>query len=215
MNTLAIWLPTYKRPHKLQEVADNIKATTVNSYQLYFGLEPEDKDGIEAAERVKGAKVVINRYNMGYADTIQTMYEDSSEPFAFHANDDFTFLDKWDETPLSMFEAPHVMMVGVKQREIDEDCSAICFWRRTYIKQQSGVMDIPNRVFYPYKHNYQDTESTRTAQKRGVWVKCDRPCIEHQHPGFTGGEKDETYKKNDATAEEDRKTFESRQHLWQ
>lgn len=214
-NTLAIWLPTYKRGHKLQQVADNIKETTKSSYTLYFGLEPDDIEGIAAAKAVEGAKVVINPYEMGYSNTVQAMYEVSDEEFAFHANDDFLFLPNWDETPLSMFETPHIMMVGVKQREIDQDCSAICFWRTSYIKDQSGVIDMPNRVFYPYHHNYQDTESTRTAQKRGVWAKCDAPCIEHQHPGFTGAEKDETYKKNDATANIDRETFESRQHLWQ
>lgn len=214
MAKLSIWLPTYKRPHKLKEVADNIRQTTKNSYTLYFGLEPDDKDGIEAAKKVRGAVVIINPYEMGYSNTIQAMYEHSDEPFAFHANDDFLFLDRWDEQPLAMFESPWVMMVGVKQKADDTGCSAICFWRRRYIVEQSGVMDMPNRVFYPYHHNYQDTESTLTAQKRGVWAKCEAPCIEHQHPGFTGGDKDETYKKNDATANKDKETFESRRHLW-
>lgn len=214
MNKLAIWLPTYKRPHKLQQVADNIKEATKNSYTLYFGCEPDDKESIEAA-KATGAKVVVNKYEMGYSNTIQSMYEASREPFAFHANDDFLFLPNWDEAPLSMFAAPNIMMVGVKQRADDNDCSAICFWRRKYIEKQSGVIDMPNRVFYPYHHNYQDTESTLTAQKRGVWAKCDTPCIEHQHPGFTGGEKDETYKKNDATVHLDEQTFNSRKHLWE
>lgn len=210
---LALWCPTYKRPHKLQALVKNIEETTVNDFMIYFGLEPDDTEGIEAA-KATGYPVIINQGDMGYANTIQSIYEATQEPFSIHINDDFTFLDKWDETPIEMFKTPHIMMVGVKQREIDQDCSAICFWRRTYIEQQSGVIDMPNRVFYPYKHNYQDTESTRTAQSRGVWAKCDKPCIDHHHPGFVGGPKDETYKKNDATAEEDRKTFESRQHLW-
>lgn len=212
---LAIWLPTYKRPHKLQAVADNIKETTVNSYTLYFGLEPDDEAGIEAARKVEGAVVVINPYEMGYSNTIQAMYEQSTEEFAFHANDDFLFLPEWDKQPIAMFDSDWVQMVGVKQRELDTDCSAICFWRRSYIETQSGVIDMPNRVFYPYHHNYQDTESTRTAQKRGVWAKCDAPCIDHQHPGFTGGPKDETYKKNDATTGLDERIFDSRRHLWE
>lgn len=214
MKKLAIWCPTYKRPHKLQQVADNLKEATKNSYQLYFGLEPEDEAGIEAAYKVKGAKVVINPSERGFANTIQAIYEATQEPLWFHANDDFLFLPNWDEQPVAMFETPSVMVVGAKQRAEDMDCSAICFGRLSYIKEQSGVMDIPNRVFYPYNHNYVDTEFTRTAQKRGVWAKCEAPCIDHQHPGFTGGVKDETYKKNDATSGLDQQTFESRQHLW-
>lgn len=207
-------MPTYKRPHKLQQVADNIREATKNSYTLYFGLEPHDEAGIEAAKKVKGAKVVINPYEMGYSNTIQAMYESSKEPLWFHANDDFLFLPNWDEVPISMFETKSVKVVGVKQNEADTDCSAVCFGRRSYIDEESGVIDMPKRVFYPYHHNYQDTEFTRTARKRGVWAKSEVPCIDHQHPGFTGGPKDETYKKNDATTGIDQKTFESRQHLW-
>lgn len=215
MKTLSIWLPTYKRPHKLQQVADNIRSATKNPYQLYFGLEPEDEAGIEAARRVKGAKVVINQYEIGYSNTIQTIYECSNEPFIFHANDDFFFYMNWDEQPIAMFETPSVHVVGCKQNEVDTSFSAVCFIRRKYIQEQSGVIDIPDRVFYPYNHNYQDTEFTQTAEYRGVWAKCDAPCIDHQHPGFTGGVKDETYKKNDATAGLDEQIFKSRKHLWQ
>ena len=213
MNALAIWLPTYKRPHALQQVADNIKATTKNSFTLYFGVEPEDKESLKAA-LVTGHKVVINKGEMGYSNTVQAMYEVSKEPFWFHANDDFEFLPNWDEHAIAMFERKDLMVVGAKQRAEDTDCSAICFGRRKYIQEQSGVIDMPNRVFYPYHHNYQDTEFTQTAQFRGVWVKSDRPCIEHKHPGFTGADKDETYKKNDATVNIDEATFNSRKHLW-
>lgn len=213
MNTLAIWCPTYKRPHKLQAVVDNLKEATKNSYTLYFGVEPEDQASIEAVEALD-AVLVVNKYAMGYSNAVQSMYEASEEPFWFHANDDFLFLPNWDEQPLAMFETDGVKVVGVKQNEADTSFSAVCFGRRSYIAQESGVIDVPNRVFYPYNHNYQDTEFTQTAQRRGVWAKCDAPCIDHQHPGFTGGTKDETYKKNDATVGEDERIFDSRKHLW-
>lgn len=214
MPTLAIWMPTYKRPHRLQQVAKNIKEATKNSYVLYLGVEPEDLESQVAAAAVDNAMIIINFHEPGYSGTIQSMYETSTEPFWFHANDDFEFLPNWDEHPIAMFETPQVQVVGVPQNEMDKSYSAICFGRRSYIESQSGVVDMKNRVFYPYHHNYQDTEFTRTAQKRGVWFSSSNPCINHLHPGFTGKEKDETYKKNDATIEVDKKTFESREHLW-
>jgi hypothetical protein len=106
------------------------------------------------------------------------------------------------------------MVVGLRQTETDRQGSAICMVRRHYIEQQSGVIDMPGRVFYPYNHNFIDTEFTQTAQRRGVWAKCDPLVIHHNHPGFTGKEKDETYKKNDRTYEEDERTFNNRKHLW-
>lgn len=212
---LAIWLPTYKRPHTLQKVATNIEQTTKNPFKLYFGVEPEDKESYEAA-KATGHSVVVNKYSGGYSNTIQTMYEESSGPFAFHANDDFEFLPNWDEVPISMFENEKVMVVGCRQRPDNDNKSAICFIRRKYIEEQSGVVDMPNRVFYPYNHNYQDTEFTETAQSRGVWAGCDAPCINHKHPGFIGGSKDATYLKNDATVNLDKQTFDSRKQrgLW-
>jgi hypothetical protein len=208
-----ILLPTYKRPHALAAVAKNIEEATKHPFKLYFGLEKDDKAGIAAA-KATGHEVVVNPSEPGYSNTIQAMYEASNNPFMFHANDDFIFLENWDEVPIAMFDTDWVQVVGVKQNEADRSMSAICLWRRKYIEEQSGVIDMPNRVFYPYNHNYIDTEFTQTAQHRGVWAACDAPCIDHQHPGFTGKEKDETYKKNDATMELDRETFESRKHLW-
>lgn len=214
MAKLDILLPTYKRPHALQKVVDNIRETTKNSYELYLGLENDDIEGMIAA-RNTGAHVVVNPYSPGYSNTIQVMYELSSSPIIFHANDDFLFLPNWDETPVAMFDTDWVQVVGVKQQASDTSCSAIQLFRRKYIQEQSGVMDMPNRVFYPYNHNYQDTEMTLTAQHRGVWAKCDVPCIEHQHPGLTGiGTKDATYLKNDATAGIDEATFNGRKHLF-
>lgn len=211
--TIGIYLPTYKRPHTLQGVATNIEKTTFNKFKLYFGCESEDRESINAALKT-GHEVVVNKYDPGYSNTIQSIYETGDEEIFFHANDDFLFLKHWDKVPVSMFETDWVQMVGVKQNEEDQAKSAICFMRRKYIKERSGVIDMPNRVFYLYHHNYQDTELTRTAQARGVWAGCDTPCIIHQHPGFTGGEKDETYKKNDATVGQDEVTFKSREHLW-
>lgn len=213
MSKLAIYLPTYKRPNALQKVADNIKETTKSDYTLYFGLEKDDPEGLAAA-LATGAEAIINRYEPGYSNTIQTLYEYTDEEFFFHANDDFRFLPNWDETPMEMFKTPSIMVVGVKQNEADTQMSAIQLVRRKYIEEQSGVIDMPNRVFYPYHHNYVDTEMTNTARSRGVWAACAEPCIDHQHASFLGIDKDEIYKKNDDTVELDRQTYESRKHLW-
>jgi len=213
MNKVAIYIPTYKRPHDLQRVATNIEENTHNTFTIYFGLERDDEAGLEAA-KATGHKAVVNKYKPGYSNTIQTLFEASKEPFILHANDDFDFHKDWDVPPIAMMETPSVMVVGLKQTEGDTHGSAISFFRRKYIEEQSGVIDIHYRVFYPYNHNYIDTEFTQTAQFRGVWAMCGPRVITHMHPGFTGKEKDATHLKNDATVELDSKTFESRKHLW-
>lgn len=213
---LDIFLPTYKRPHKLAEVAKNIEDTTHNSFSLYFGVEPEDEESYKAA-LATGHKVVINKYDgeAGYSNTIQSCYEASDNPYWFHANDDFTFLPDWDKPYLEFLEGnPHLMVVGAHDGMGSVSYSTICFVRRSYIEEQSGVVDMPNRCFYPYHHNYQDTEFTLTAQKRGVWGKVELPCIVHNQPPNVE-ERDETYQKNIATVNIDSNTFDTRKHLWE
>lgn len=218
--TLAIYLPTYKRAWALADVAKNIEATTHNSYTLYFGLEAEDLEGIEAA-KATGHTVIINKYEPGYANTTQSMYEASDETYWFHGNDDFEFLPDWDKAPIEKLEAqPETMVMGVNDGNPGTNYWTISMVRRAYIETMSGVIDIPGRVFYPYHHNYIDTEFSQTAVTRGIWDKCETPAIIHLHPGLAGSitgkarEHDATYEKNNITAAMDAATYGSRVHLF-
>lgn len=219
MKTLAIYLPTYKRPHALAAVARNIEETTHNPFTLYFGLEVDDPEGIEAA-KATGHIVIVNKYEPGYANTTQTMYEASSEPYWFHGNDDFVFLKDWDKAPIEeLAKRPELMVLGVSDGNPSTNYWTISMVKREYIEKMSGVVDMPNRVFYPYNHNYIDTEFSQTAVTRGVWDKLEVPCIEHHHPGLAHlfgdtPKNDATYAKNDATAGIDGNTFSSRVHLF-
>jgi hypothetical protein len=204
--------PTLKRPRALQPLADNIKANTAVAYQLYFGLEPDDEAGIAAA-RATGYPVVINKYSAGYSNTIQSLYEAASAPFFVHINDDMEFLPSWQAHGLACFDDPKVMVVGISERD-NSSLSAVSIIRRSYIETMSGVIDMPRRVFYPYGHNYQDTELTETAKFRGVWAGADSRAIVHNHPGIIGGPRDYTYQKNDALAEADAELFKRRKQLW-
>lgn len=213
---IGIFCPTYHRPHKLQKVATNIEKTTKHKFTLYFGVEKEDTASAKAAKKT-GHKVVVNKYSTdaGYANTIQSIYESSGESLFIHINDDFVFDKDWDVPLVNMFEDDNVMVVGVRQHESDDYGSAISMIRRSYIEDQSGVIDIPDRVFYPYPHHYTDTELTCTAKARGVWKFCDKLTIHHLNPGFTGAVKDETYRKNDATSAKAEAMFNTRKHLWE
>ena len=215
---LGIYLPTYNRPHKLKPVADNIKKATKSKYRLYFGIEPDDKKSQEEAEKW-GLNYVINQYTPSYSNALQSLYEATDEDIFFWANDDFLFLDEWDVKPLEMLDDnPNVMVLGVHDGNPKTSFRTISFIRRKYIEEQSGVIDIPNRVLYPYHHNFVDDELTNTAIARGVWDACPTLCIQHQHPSFTWlGEfpTDSTYKKNDKHFAKDAETYNSRMHLWQ
>jgi hypothetical protein len=215
---LGIYIPTLGRPHKLQAVADNIKANTKGEFQLYWGVESHDRESILAAKDT-GYPVIINEGEPTYSNTVQTIYEQTDEPIFFLGNDDFFFVKDWDVIPLEKFAADDDLHVlGVHDGNPKTSYTSIFFIRRKYIEEQSGVVDIPNRVLYPYNHNFVDNEMTETAKHRGVWGNSEAPCILHQHPSFTWlGEfpVDETYLNNNKKDAEDNELFHSRRHLWQ
>lgn len=215
---LGIYCPTYGRAHKLQAVATNIEQATKTPFKLYWGVEPDDLESIEAA-KATGHTVVVNKGNKGYSDTVQTMYEQADEPIFFCANDDFFFPDGWDVRPIeNLSNNPETMVLGVHDGNPKTRYYTVMFIRRLYIEEQSGVVDMPNRVFYPYQHNYQDTEFSETAANRGVWDRLEGPCIHHLNPGlshvFGDIQNDPTYDKNNATAGADARTYDNRRHLW-
>jgi hypothetical protein len=114
-------------------------------------------------------------------------------------------------------ENPKIMVLGAHDGNEHATFMTISFIRRRYIEEMSGVIDMPSRVFYPYKHNFQDTEFSQTAQHRGVWDRCNTPCIDHMNPGlpkWKDKQIDETYEKNNSFIAEDSNTYSSRTHLW-
>lgn len=217
---LAIFLPTYKRPNILLKVARNIEHNTHNPHKLYFGIELDDAESMKVLKHNK-LNFYVNEYDPSFSNTIQTLYEHTDEPIFMMANDDFYFTYNWDEAPMKVLtEHGNIMVLGVHDgNPSNTKYSTISLVKRTYIEQQSGVIDMPRRVLYPYNHNFVDDEFTETAQARRVWDKLEAPCIIHQHHSFTWvserNELDETYKKNDALAGLDTQTYFSRRPLWQ
>jgi hypothetical protein len=214
--TLGIYIPTYGRADKLASVADNIKRATNSAYKIYWGVEKFDQPTIDALSKIQG-KIIFNTGRPCYSDALQSIYESTKEKIFFWANDDFFFIKDWDVKPLELLKNESICVLGVHDGNPNTRYFSMSFIRRKYIEEQSGVIDMPNRVLYPYHHNYVDDELSETAIRRGVWSFCDKPCILHQHHSFTwlGDFKhDDTYKKNDAKVNEDRQMFEQRRHLW-
>jgi hypothetical protein len=87
--------------------------------------------------------------------------------------------------------------------------------RRSYIVEQSGVIDMPGRVNFPYRHNFVDTEFHATAAARGVFAAAPDALILHKHPDFGWAAEDDTYRKSRAVFHLDAATFESRRPLWE
>lgn len=206
-----ILIPTYKRAAKLQRVVDNIREVSGTPHRILFIYETDDEESKDAALAC-GADAALNPWEPSFSNALQTGYEVTKNPFFLPANDDFDFQQGWDIAALDAMADPAVQVVGIADGA--GSCTAITLIRRSYIETQSGVIDMPNRVFYPYNHNYVDTEFAATAKARGVLKEVPESVIVHMHPCWGLSDFDATYTKNQQTMSADGATFNSRAYLW-
>jgi hypothetical protein len=209
---IGIYLPTFGRPHALQRVVDNIREATVTPHEIVFVTEPHDPESSVAAAAT-GETEIVNAYSPSYSNALQTAYEVFRHPFFIGANDDFDFQPGWDEVALAAM-VDGVAVVGLNDGAPGCGFTTISLVRRSYIDEQSGVIDMPNRVNYPYRHNYVDTEFHATAVHRGVFVAAPDARVHHKHPDWGHATSDATYLKGQGTLDQDAEVFRSREHLW-
>lgn len=211
---LDIIIPTFKRPHSLERVSKNAHDNTQCEHTLTFVVEPDDKESIDKITEL-GENLLISKYPGNHTGAANTGYEETKEPFFIVANDDFNFHPNWDVPALAKMEDKSIGVVGLNDGK-SQRFTTITLVRRDYIKEHSGVMDIPNTLYYPgYNHNYVDTEFSNTAMKRNMFAICPESIVEHMHWAFGKAQMDETYDKSNKTASQDAHTYSQRQHLWQ
>lgn len=212
MNTLAIFIPTYHRPHSMERAATNAHENTTTPHTLYFVSEPDDQATIDKSHELK-ENLIISKYPGSHTGAANTAYWETKEPFFIMANDDFNFHKDWDTLALAKM-AEGVGVVGLNDG-FSGNMTAITLVRRAYIKEHSGVMDADNTLYHPgYNHNFVDTELSTVCKKRGMWAECPESVVEHMHWAFNKSVKDATYEKSNATEYKDRELFGYRSHLW-
>lgn len=214
---VAVFIPTFGRPHELSRVVDNLyENTTSDLFDLYFIVEKGDQATIDAIKPLR-AKMIINEGQPCYADAINTAYHKTREPYFFTGADDLGFYPEWLEQALSKMD-DNIAVVGTNDLggiPIGEQRDSTHYLvKREYIKKQSGVVDMKDTVLYPYKHNWTDKEFIETARLRNAYVYCPDSKTEHNHWAWGKAQMDATYKRGNESSAEDERTFKNRQHLW-
>jgi len=213
----AIFIPAFKRSNRFQAVIDNITANTPeNTYKIYFILEKNDQPSIDECIHLD-LNFYLNEHEACYAGAINTAYEKTTEPYFFTGADDLNFHTGWLSKALDCMENGKEV-IGTNDMgdiPIGEARDATHYLiSRKYIQEQSGRIDCPNMVLYPYEHNYTDKEFIETAKARGVYAYAKESLVEHLHWAWNKAKMDETYQRGFESNERDRQTYLSRQHLW-
>jgi glycosyltransferase involved in cell wall biosynthesis len=208
-----VLVPTYGRPDSLQRLFDNVRETS-DDVQVTFIVERDDDASYEAAREIVDAIVLVNAAEPSYSNALQHGYRRTLEKFFIAGNDDFDFQPGWDKAALELLADPDIDVVGVDDGDPNTKYSTIAVVRRSYIEQRSGCIGYPGRVFYPYQHNFVDTEFFHTAVARGVFCPCPQSKIFHLHPDFGHATDDATYQKGRKSFADDAGTFQARRWLW-
>lgn len=211
--TLAIIIPTFRRPHAIVRAHNNAHENTETPHKIYFVIEPGEWASYNVIKE-NHFNLIISKYPGNHTGAANTAYEETHEPFFIIANDDFNFHKGWDTKALACM-GDNYGVVGLNDGS-SSSRTAITLVRRDYIKNYSGSIDTINTLYFPgYNHNYVDTEFSAVANKRGKFIVCDDAIVEHMHWAFNKATMDDTYKKSNDTAPTDANLYASRQHLWQ
>lgn len=212
---VAILIPTFGRPHKVDSITRNALASTPGAV-VYFCCEDDDEATRNAVLNTEGANLIINTRTRSYSGAINTGVLETCEPYVFAGADDLNFMPGWFELAVDMM-SDTIKVVGTNDMgnpEVLAGSHATHFLvEREYAYH--GVIDSPGiMLFEGYDHNWTDKEFILTAQKRGVYAHCHEAVVEHQHWAWNKANIDNTYNRGLRSEPSDRDTFMGRQHLW-
>jgi glycosyltransferase involved in cell wall biosynthesis len=212
---VAILIPTYKRPHRIKEVIDNIRSVTnMDLAEIVFIVEEDDYEVVNECKKYE-EKIIFNKRIKSYAGAMNTAVRELDNEFFFAASDDFLFHKNWLEPLLTYSVAYSVVgandlgnpMVAAGQLAVSY------LIKKSYLSR--AVLDSPgDMVFEGYLHNFTDTEMTQTAIFQNEYGYCPESIVEHMHPDFGKSERDETYNKQNGTWEHDSNLYAQRSVMW-
>lgn len=211
-----ILLPTLWRPDNLEPVLESLFATA-DGVRVTVICQAGDGATVREAERLGVRALTADGDPATVAEKINLGYRNTTGEFLFVGSDDIRFLPGWLDEALDAMDAANMVGVsdGIDNHVHDGELPGHVLIRRSYIADQSGVIDTPDSVLFEgYKHYYSDIEQWQTAASRGCWRSAHRARIEHLHPTNGRAQVDRTHSWSRSHMGADRALFESRRHLW-
>lgn len=207
----AVIVPVLHRPQNAAPFMASLRAAT-GLATVYAVCDPDDTD-TAAAWKQAGAQVITSTDGSGFAVKVNQAYRETVQPWIFICGDDVTFRRGWLDHAQWIGARAHV--VGTNDLANPRVMAGIhathMLIRRSYIDEVGASWDGPGVVCHPYGHWYVDDELVTAAKQRGVWSMALGAIVEHHHPIFDPSvPEDDTYRKGQATADQDRRIFKKR-----
>jgi hypothetical protein len=214
-------LPVLHRPHRAVHVFNSLVASQRElPLRALFVVSFGDRAQMEAV-RATGADFVQlyeGRRSGDYARKINTGAALTKEPWIFTAADDVHFYPGWADAAVDFATANLRRAVGVNDRgrwsnRHKEPPATHFLVHRSYVAE--GTADERDVIFHTgYDHTYVDTEFIETASRRGEYGYCAESVVEHLHPVWRKGQRDEVYQLGARQTKQDFRLYLTRRQLW-
>lgn len=209
---LAVLIPVLGRPHRVQVVAESVRAATPDA-DILFICDPDDtatKDAVALA----GARMISP--GGSYAHKINHGVRATDTPLLFLGADDLDFHPGWFEIASSHIDAL-VQVVGVNDlcsRRVQAGQHATHFLMTREYALRPTIDGETGPLSEAYDHSFVDDELVATARYRQAIKFATDAIVEHLHPDAGKADWDPTYEKGRARMRDDRRLFRARSRLW-
>lgn len=216
--SIAVIVPVYKRPHRIQPLLESFNATNPDAH-LLFVASPEDREEIAALQGIPHLVMPLRRRPGDWAAKINLGYRSTTDEWIVACGDDVHFHPRWDHHILLTHRLKKKRVIGTSDMNPRADVLGIYSphpaIHRSYA-DDLGTIDRPGEIMCEaYDHNYPDRELAATAIWRGEWAFCKRAVLQHLHPAFNAGPTDATYRLGMRNFGRDGRLFRQRSRRWQ
>jgi hypothetical protein len=207
-----ILVPVLGRPQNVTPLVASLTAAATVDFSLVFLCSHGDVAQIGACKGSGGRVITIGGGLSEYPRKMNLGVSKTDREFVFMGADDILFEKGWDREALKVAKATGAGVIGTNDcanpSVMRGDFSTHPLVRRSYIEERGASMDGPGFLCHEgYDHNQVDVEISKLAQVRRVWAFAPEARICHQHPDFSGKEKDATYMKGFRRFRKDRQLY--------
>jgi GT2 family glycosyltransferase len=218
----AVLVPVLGRPEHAEPFMRSLRAST--GLATCYAICDYDDDQAMAAWKQAGAEVLIHpglevndrgqptgnyRDRPGtFAEKVNYGFEMTAEPWLLLVGSDVRFHPGWlDHAQAVASDRYHV--VGTNDlgnpRVMAGEHATHLLIRRAYVDEVGASWDGPGVVAHEgYRHWHVDDELAAAARQRGVWAMALASRVEHLHPYWGKGERDEVYDLGESHADQDK-----------
>jgi hypothetical protein len=215
-------LPVLYRPRRAAAVYSScVLSVERTPVRPLFMLSYGDRKQLAAVKELDADYAVLfeGRRPGDYARKINTGAALTKEPWIFTGADDLFFHPGWADKAVEFANERNLRAVGVNDggrwsTRHKVPPTAHFLVRRDYYLDR-GTADEKPAIFHTgYDHTYCDTEFMWTAVARDEYGYCAAALVEHLHPVWRKGKRDEVYALGQAKSQQDHRLFRSRESLW-